>query len=261
MIAESTYTHSGQPKNLFLTENLHLFEDFRNKIKIIVDSKNHFTKNPRVREQQQRESISKFLKSFSLSKTDIIIHSDCDEIPRGKLINKLLESGNEYNLLLELDSYSTRLNLYTGPWLRCRIVSGHLYKSIMKMRQDIFLYNAYEYRRHNIPIIRVDEYFTTRRFGLWKLPKVVFAKPKIEIISKGGWHFNNLYPLEDILYKIEASSANHLNTAKIRQSAPGRYNLGQDIYFGTQYMKVAIDDTFPECVRNNLAVWSEFILQ
>jgi len=260
VVAESAYTHSGKKKPLHLSENIHNFSKFSSKIKIVSNKRKYLTINPRIREARQRELITRYLKSLKLTKHDLIIHSDCDEIPRGKIIADIKKNNTTCNILLELSAYSTRLNLYEGQWTRARVVSGDLFKSIAKLKQDIFLFSNLDLRRHNFPLIRISDFFSHRYFGLWNLPQIVWRKPDITVIKNGGWHFNNLFPLDQIIEKIESSSHQELNTKEIKAKVLEHYKAGQDVYTGRQYKPVPLDQSFPQCITENLAEWADYIL-
>lgn len=260
VVAESAYTHSGKKKPLHLSENIHNFSKFSSKIKIVSNKRKYLTLNPRIREARQRELITRYLKSLKLTKHDLIIHSDCDEIPRGKIIADIKKNNTTCNILLELNAYSTRLNLYEGQWTRARVVSGDLFKSIAKLKQDIFLFSNLDLRRHNFPLIRISDFFSHRYFGLWNLPQIVWRKPDITVIKNGGWHFNNLFPLDQIIEKIESSSHQELNTKEIKAKVLEHYKAGQDVYTGRQYKPVPLDQSFPQCITENLPEWADYIL-
>ena len=258
VICESRYTHSGKLKQLYLTENLHLYFKYADKIKIVVENKKHLTRNARIREMHQRQCISKFLKRISLSDADYIIHSDCDEIPRSSTLIKEL-AHNDCNILFEINNYVNYLNLYAGKWTRIRVVSGNNYKSVIRMRQDIFLFLDFDKRRHKFPFVRVPDFWTHRIFYLWKLPQFTMIKPNLRVVKNGGWHFNNLFNAEDIIFKIESSSHTEMNTEEIKKVAIARFKQGREIYTGEKYEVVEIDASYPSFVFNNISRWSKFI--
>jgi beta-1,4-mannosyl-glycoprotein beta-1,4-N-acetylglucosaminyltransferase len=257
VICESKFTFSGIPKDLHLTENLNKISKYIDKIRIVTEQRKHFTKKPFIREIHQRKVISRFLKSMKVDKTDIIIHSDCDEIPRKSVIEKL-RNNTEVNVLLEMRNFTNYLNMELGVWTRARIVSGKNYRSIEGMRQDIFLYNLQDRSGLKKYLTRIPCYWTTKNYYLWKLP-IFFSKPKLEVIKEAGWHFNNLFPKEVILEKIKASSHTELDTDQSAEKAIRNYLTGKDIYFGRQYKRVKIDETYPSNVCENLAAWKSYI--
>lgn len=259
VISEVSYTHSGKQKPLYLTENLDKFSKYQDKIKIVTNRRKFFTSLAPIRESRQRQLISRYLNTLKLGKQDIIIHSDCDEIPRKSLLINLSQSKHEINVLLELTAYSTRLNLYDGIWRRGRVISGNLYRSIAVMRQDIFIFQNFDLRRHKLPFLRVPIFFSSRYFGLWKIPKPVFKKPSLEVISNGGWHFNNLFNFEQLVQKVDFSVHTELNTIQTHDKLKERYQSGCEIYTGRKLDLVIIDDTYPESIKNNLQKWDEYI--
>ena len=89
VICESRYTFSGDPKPLHLSNNLDVFKKYEEKMKVIVENQKHLTRIPMIREIHQRKRITKFIKSLNLTQNDLIIYSDCDEIPRAEVIEKL----------------------------------------------------------------------------------------------------------------------------------------------------------------------------
>jgi len=258
VICESKFTFSGEQKPLYLSQNLDTITKYRDKVRIVVESKRHLTRIPFIREIHQRKVISKFISSFGLRSNDLIIYSDCDEIPRRESIVSLF--GNvECNAILEMRNFTNYLNMELGTWSRARVVSGKNYKSIESMREDIHLFTIQKNRQGLKRFItRVPYYWTTRNFYLWKLPKV-FKPRQLDIISNAGWHFNNLFSVSDILVKVESSAHQELNNSNLKSNLFDRYLSGKDIYFGHQYNKVAIDNTFPKSVYNEIEKWKNYI--
>jgi hypothetical protein len=68
-----------------------------------------------------------------------------------------------------------------------------------------------------------------------------------------------LFPKEEILDKIRASAHTELNTDQANEKAIRNYSSGKDIYFGKQFFKVEVDDTYPTCVYNNLPAWQAYL--
>lgn len=259
--SESRFTHSGRRKPLFLSENFKdIDKNFQKKLVVLSDNTKHIVINPRIREMIQREGISKYLGDFNLKNEDLISHSDCDEIPRAKTLEFLaLKSKNKpINALLELRHFHNYLNLTSGTWLRGRVQSFSLFKGIQNMRKDIFLFMAASQRRHPLPIIRIPDFWTTRRFGIHFLPSK-FTISNLEVIRDAGWHFNNLFLEEDIIYKIKSSSHFEWNKETILENAVKNLKDGRDIYTGEKYSPVKIDETFPSYITNNINRWSKFI--
>lgn len=257
VICESKYTFTGTPKDLHLTNNLNRFEKYANKIKIVIEERKHNTRIPFIREIHQRKVISKYLNSIKLKDSDIVIYSDCDEIPKSSII-KAISVDLNCNALLQMRNFTNYLNMELGVWARARVVSGKNYHSIEKMRQDIFLYNLKGRSGIKKYITRIPYYWTTRNFYLWLLPKF-FLPPKLIEIENSGWHFNNLFSKEEILDKIKASAHTELNTDVAAEIAIYNYSCGKDIYFGKQFNKVEIDDSYPISVFKDLDSWKAYL--
>lgn len=258
VICESKYTFSGQQKKLYLTENINLFKQFANKIEIVVEDKKHFTKIAMIREIHQRKRISQYLNQIKFDARDLILYSDCDEIPRAEIVASLSNQQN-VNALLELRGFSNYINTESGVWPRARIVSGNNYKSIESLRQDIFLYNLENRKKLKKFFVRVPYYWTTRNFYLWQIP-IKYVRPNLSILRNAGWHFNNLFLPEEIYWKIESSAHTEFNTETIKKNAINNYLSGRDIYFGHKYLKVDIDKTFPKEIQENLEKYKKYIL-
>lgn len=256
IISESTFSHTGLAKPLYLSNNLSDYAKFKDKMIILVDKRKHLTNNPRIRQQIQRNKITRQLKKMRLNQTDLIIHSDCDEIPRANLIKSL--SGKTINAILQLDNYANYLNLKDGTWERCRVVSYRYFRSIQELRQDIFIRQAYPSRRIKWPLLWIPDFFSTRRYHLNKFP-VIVRKKEINVISNAGWHFNNLFSQDLILRKIGNSSHIEWNTENVREFAISNFLEGRDIYTGKKFDQVEIDKSYPDYVIQNLQKWKPFI--
>ena len=209
--SESAFTHSGLPKELHLTRASEVRSKMGQQLVVLGSKHKPMTKNPRTREMLQRQQITKYLKSLNLAPNDLIIHSDCDEIPRASVIDELARRKDSVDAILELDNYANYINARDGIWPRGRIVSKSNFRSIQHMRADIFIRQASEFRRHRLPIMRLTDFWSSKRFPFNSLPEIVSVR-NLEVISKGGWHFNNLIEEHEIIQKIESSCHVEWNT-------------------------------------------------
>jgi len=258
VISESAFTHSGLSKPTYLSERKEVLEAYPNKFHLISDKRRHVTLNPRIREQIQRQNISKVLKGMDLDQDDLVIHSDCDEIPSSQVIAKLSSSEKSVNAILQLRNYANALNLQNGYWERARVISGDKFKSIQHMRKDIFLKSALKLRKGSLPFIRVPDYWTTRRFLMWYFPERV-SLAEIEVIPDSGWHFNNLILRNQIEIKIKSSCHVELSSEESISNALKNYDENREIYGGDKLDLVVIDDSYPKAIRMNITEWREFI--
>lgn len=257
IICESKFTFSGIPKKLYLTENIDQFKKYASKIQIVVEEKKHLTNNAMIREIHQRKRISRYLKTLKINPEDLILYSDCDEIPSAEVVKKLSSLEN-VNALLEFRGFSNYLNMEADLWPRGRAVTFNNYRSIEDLRQDIFFFNLEHRKGLKNMYVRVPYYWTTRTFYLWKLP-IRLQRPNLEVLKKAGWHFNNLFLADDIYLKIKSSAHTEYNTHEVLQNCMKNYLNGQDIYTGRHYKQVKIDNTFPKDIINNIDKYQDFI--
>jgi hypothetical protein len=256
--SEATFTHSGLHKELHLTKALNLQKKMGSKLKILATNRKPFSKSPRTREMLQRQEITRFLRSIRLSPTDLIIHSDCDEIPRAEVIDFLSDDRKPVDAILELDNYANYLNARDGIWTRGRIQSFGKFRSVQHMRADIFIHSAYHQRRHPLPLMRLTDFWSPKRFPLNKFPEWVEVK-KLQVIRNGGWHFNNLLDEDEILLKIMSSCHVEWNTEIVRDNALKNYRNASDIYTGKEHEIVEIDESFPIYIQENREKFLKFI--
>lgn len=258
--SESAFTHSGLPKELHLTRASEVRSKMGEQLVVLGSKHKPMTKNPRTREMLQRQQITKYLRSLNLAPSDLIIHSDCDEIPRASVIDELARRKDSVDVILELDNYANYINARDGIWPRGRVVSQSNFRSIQHMRADIFIRQASEFRRHRLPIMRLTDFWSSKRFPFNSLPEIVSVR-NLEVISKGGWHFNNLIEEHEIIQKIESSCHVEWDTPEVREAAINNYRNASDIYTGQRHEIVQIDETFPRHVRENQSRWSAFIFE
>jgi beta-1,4-mannosyl-glycoprotein beta-1,4-N-acetylglucosaminyltransferase len=81
VITESRFSHAGLPKPLYLTENIHLFEKFRDKITIQVIEEFPPGVSLFQADWFQRDCAKALLERI-MSPDDLLIYGDVDEIPR-----------------------------------------------------------------------------------------------------------------------------------------------------------------------------------
>lgn len=261
IISESKYTFSGKRKKLYLTENMSELGDYSKKIVIVKNTRKYLTLIPWTREHRQRQLITKYLKKLKINHSDLIIHSDCDEIPRNNIIKSLYDRKTSVNCILELNNYQCYLNLPSGKWKRGRVITGDLYKSINKIHKDIFINEMLGHRRHRFPILRVPKYATDRYFFLWHLPEIILKFKNLEVVRNAGWHFNNLLSEKQLIAKVESSSHTEYNNDGFKSLILKRKRSGHDIFSGSKLNFVDIDDSFPRAVTDNIEDWSDFIFR
>jgi beta-1,4-mannosyl-glycoprotein beta-1,4-N-acetylglucosaminyltransferase len=150
VIVESTHTFIGKEKNCLFNDNKHLFKDFSNKIIHIIVNDFPFKYpdsniDPWENERFQRNAISIGLNNIKdLSKNDLIIISDVDEMPDPNTLEKIKQGDIIVNInILEMDLYYYNLNTKFGnKWHYCKIMRYCVYKflnmSCDNIRQSLY---------------------------------------------------------------------------------------------------------------------------
>jgi beta-1,4-mannosyl-glycoprotein beta-1,4-N-acetylglucosaminyltransferase len=259
LVCESNFAFSGTPKPYFLADSISTFEKYKSKLILIRFARKVPHVNPWMNEMLQRQEITKYLRRFKLSKSDLIMHSDCDEIPRKETV-LLATSQEKVNFLLEFRNYTYYLNLRNGVYARGRIIRADKFKSVQDLRRDIFLHNLASQRRYWLPIIRTPEYWTNKSKFL-TIPQFVFKAPKLQLIRDAGWHFNNLLTPEEILNKVKWSAHQDLNTPDIANidHITDSINSKKELYRGTNFQIEEVEEFMPEYVLNNLTKFQSLI--
>ena len=264
IIVESKYSHTGEVKPLYLKESIHLFHKYKEKIILISNIKNFKTKNPRVREAYQRKLIDFEINKLKLEPNDLVIHSDCDEIPKATAIKQIKSNYKNGNFLLELDGYSYYLNTYTGKWARCTVTSYDKFRGVLRARQNIFISQAIHQQRIKLPLIRVPDYWTTN-LGILRFFPIIKYNPNLILIKNAGWHFNNLFLVNDLMSKLKFSSHSEFMRNKKKyldiDYIQNMRSESRDYQTGNKLKKVEIDDSFPFYVIGNIRKFQDFIVE
>ena len=139
--------------------------------------------------------------------------------------------------------YVYKLNIFNQhetPWEGSRICKKKDLKSFTYLRKNVLKKNI------NKPF--------------WKFN----LEKKINIIKDGGWHFNNLYPIETISKKLkvfphqEFSGSQFSSINIIKKKI---LNLEDLFERGHKYTRVEIDENYPEFIINNLNDLKDYILE
>lgn len=127
IIVESAELHgSTEAKPCFLAENWERFAPFHHKIKLVQleHLEPAFTDYASgwKRENFQRSALMAPVLELSKSPDDIMILSDCDEIPRSEIVRLGAELSPKVGMCkLELDFYFYNINNFIGKWSRSTI--------------------------------------------------------------------------------------------------------------------------------------------
>jgi beta-1,4-mannosyl-glycoprotein beta-1,4-N-acetylglucosaminyltransferase len=211
VIVESKDTFSGLDKPLFFKDNKHLYGKFLNKIiHIVVEKTPHFKEDAWQREYFQRNEIMRGL--VHCEKEDVIIISDVDEIPKGRMINGIfvqLESKKRQIIACECTFYRWFLNrkspiYWVGPAIT-------RYKNLIKRSPQ----NVRDQR---------TKYLT---------------------IKNSAWHFSNMGGFKIYIDKMKAYS-------HFKESSDTLSYSNLDVYKHISKLElVEIDENFPKYLRDN----------
>jgi beta-1,4-mannosyl-glycoprotein beta-1,4-N-acetylglucosaminyltransferase len=240
VIVEGNRTWQNNLKELKFEINK--YEKFKDKIIYIKVTDLPDGKDPYLRENHQRNSILKGL--VNSKDQDVIIISDLDEIPNPQVFKNFKKEMRFAVFKQKHFYYKFNLQSKNNPyWLGSRICLKEHLISPQWLR---------------------DLKFKKRPF--WRLDKFRLNN----IFENGGWHFCNLKKPESLLYKYknlcetddpvhfkEKIDEKYLNLEEIKK----RINEGEDIIGRKDnFIKVNLDDSFPEFLLNNKSFYSDWLI-
>jgi beta-1,4-mannosyl-glycoprotein beta-1,4-N-acetylglucosaminyltransferase len=256
VISEASVTHTGQPKPYYFEENKERFKKFLPKIihLKIEDSPFDFVnlpiiQNPKTKDEEYLNEIYKFIKEQTTAfnvhtqhhygrdffqkecirrglgnckDEDVIISSDCDEIPNPEILK---------NIDIFFDSsklYSFDQNCY------------YYYLNILKEK--------------NWKGSRMGSFKILKNYSYNQLRNQINNN-----IENGGWHFSYMGGAEQIKKKIESFSAQEMNNPNVINSIKLNIDKNIDPYFRGNLTKVEIDESYPKYLLNNLDKYKHMI--
>ena len=239
VIIEGNKTWQNNPKKLKF--DINKYEKFKHKIIYIKVTNLPDGEDPYLRENYQRNSILKGL--INSKEDDLIIISDLDEIPNPISFQNFKKEMRYASFKQRHFYYKFNLQSKENPyWLGSRICIKKYLKSPQWLR---------------------DLKFKKRPF--WRFDKLRLNN----IIDNGGWHFCNLKNPESLLYKYqnlcetddpihfkEKIEEKYLKLDEIKE----RIDKGKDIIGrNDQFLKVELDNSFPEFLLNNQIDYKKWI--
>lgn len=228
IITEGDVTFSGLPKESYFLKNKKRFSKWEDKIILNSITIPEF-KSPWDREIYSRNSI----KELDIFKDDdLIITSDCDEIPNPEVLKHSSEwVSDDTQFTFQQNCYYYWLNnLYSEKWFGSRATT-------------------YKYMKNTT----VDDI----REGTEDESKITGS-----VITNGGWHFSYCGGQEVLTKKIQSYSHTELNTPKVVE------NISESLESGTDYVNkirnvncrvVEFDSSFPQYIINNKEKYSDWI--
>ena len=230
VLSEATLTFSNKPKALFFDEHYDRFRDFADRIEyILIDRYDGMNRDdPWSMERGQKQlALDIAMDRLQLSAGDIVIVSDCDEIPRAEALAVHLE-GDWTALTLEMPLYYYHMNcLCTNrPWRACKAVRYHG-----------------ERLRHR---------------------RIRYSRGRSMIVPNAGWHFSYLGGAAAIQYKIGAYAHVEYDRPPFNSAAHIAIRTGgvKDL-FDRDYQFTILSDLgyLPQYVRENLGTYGQYIRQ
>jgi beta-1,4-mannosyl-glycoprotein beta-1,4-N-acetylglucosaminyltransferase len=222
--------------------NVKNFSKFKNKIIYIPITNMPDGDNPYLRENFQRNCISRGL--INSSPEDLIIISDLDEIPNPRIISKF--KLNMKFAVFKQKHFYYKINLQSEKnpfWYGSRICVKKYLKSPQWLR-------GLKFKKR--PFWRIDKFRLNN------------------ILENGGWHFCNLKTPEQLLYKYqnlcetndpyvfkERINKKYLNLESIKE----KIFLGKDIIGRDETYKVQkLDNSYPDYILENKKELIDWIL-
>jgi len=240
VIVEGNKTWQNNSKKLRF--DIQKFSKFKNKIIYIPVEDMPDGNNPYLRENFQRNCITRGLKKSSPD--DLILISDLDEIPNPKVLDKF-KLNMKFAVFKQMHFYY-KFNMHStvNPfWYGSRICVKKYLKSPQWLR---------------------DLKFKKRPF--WRIDKFRLNN----IIENGGWHFCNLKSPDELLYKYqnlcetndpyifnEKIDLKYLDVEEIKK----KIILGDDIIGRNEkYKVIEINENFPDFIKKNKDKYKNWII-
>ena len=243
VISEASSTHSGRPKPFLLEDNWARFEKYASKIRHLKNTDVPVTNDSWVIERWQRKSIERGL--TDMRPEDIVIVSDCDEIPSAAAIQAIKEDTNDYDrYILGIPLFYFKLNyMMVQPSTRQR--------NIMVTRGRVFTDPQAE---------RALTFHGSKGLPL------NYSNSEFCILDMAGWHFT--YFGDSNFTKNKIYSFAHTETAGIVGDVDSlsvdwmiENKVGIAGFSGQERFEyVEVDDYFPEYITNNLDQWQHMII-
>ena len=193
IVAESLFTHSGKKKKQNF--NINDYPKFKDKIHYIlldtepsdlynidestVDKTGLLRMNSLKRIEQQYNSLSKGFEN--IAEDDLIILSDCDEIPNLNHLNKNKINNDILIFKQKIFYYKFNLQHSRMDWFGSKACKKKIFKNFNWLRNV---------KNRKYPFWRIDTYFSDTKFN------------NLQIIDNGGWHFSKVKNEKDIFYTL-----------------------------------------------------------
>jgi hypothetical protein len=245
VLLESCTTHVGNPKEYLFEQNKDRFSKYLEKIRHIKldvpfeEQKKifpHEIDDHWTREKYQRYAAIQQL--TDVEPDDIVIVSDCDEIPRAEMIELIKQDENDYDRYL----------MYV-PQLQYKI-------NYMKTQHP---------SRHGVIMVTRGRVFNNpqqeREYSFFWNPK----SPNTVILDHGGWHFTYFGDDQHCITKIQ----NFAHTEQNRDNIISEFDIDwmirnkygfEGINSNERFEYVVVDEYFPKCITENIQKYQHMII-
>jgi len=234
VIVEATQTFSGNPKPLYFSENVHLFEKYKDKIIcIVVNDFPSATDDPEkdrwIREEFQRNAMLRGLSACS--DEDIILVSDLDEIPNQRSIYEILS-------FFKINGFYPRKNYSKPKDTVVRIENQFICE--LHMRLFVFYLNQESLGGWN-GAVKAAPYWLVKKRLPWNLRILHMYDRDLPKIYHAGCHFHAMGGRERVNYKL--------------QSIDPAYKVDEFTKFtnqGYNAILVPIDSGYPKYIQEHI---------
>jgi beta-1,4-mannosyl-glycoprotein beta-1,4-N-acetylglucosaminyltransferase len=238
VIVEGNKTHSGKAKKKNF--QIEKFQKFKKKIKYFFIEDMPKTNNSWELENFQRNQIELGLEKAN--KEDLIVISDCDEIPNLKEIKNInTKEFNKNIFVFEQKCFYYKLNLLnpkSNPWHGTKLVRYDFLKKFTPQK------------------IRS---YKTKQYPFWRIDK-----PKnVIIIKNGGWHFSFLNNLNNIKLKLRSYAHTEFNKKIFlnNRNLLNKLKNYKDLFDESiSLKKIDLDNSYPYHIIKNKKKFKEWIV-
>jgi beta-1,4-mannosyl-glycoprotein beta-1,4-N-acetylglucosaminyltransferase len=238
VISEANTTHQNNLKPFFLKDNWDKIKKYESKIRHVIIEDMPMSSDTWVNERHQRRELRRAL--TDLQPDDIVIVSDCDEIPRPSAIEAIKEDTNDYDrYILAIPLNYFKLNfMMVHPVVKqnnIAVTRGRAFTDPQKEREFTF--------HRDLPYHYADNDFC--------------------VVEHGGWHFtyfgHNEFAANKLLNFAHAESRNLAETVDVDYMITNKVGfLGFNYHERFEY--ITVDDYFPQTVLNNLEKYKDMIV-
>lgn len=252
IIEEATTTFSGQPKELCFEKNKDMFKEFLHKITYIVVDDNPTEATTFERDTFQKNHLIEGLKDAT--ENDIIMLSDCDEIPSPKALEWVFDNFDPEKVYhLAQDNFYAFFNMME--------ISGTLL--------------ATEGDFPEIPDGK-RKWLGTKITSIKQIPVegivrlrdlIATTDPRSVRVADGGWHFGYMGGHHEtdtakrIGVKVKAAAHQEYNDREILAETMDQLMLGRDLLGrDAEFTRVEMDDRYPRYLLEHLDEYDYLVM-